>query len=125
MKWISFARATCGFTQLIDLAGQKRAAAIKEIGREKPGSTRHKRATIVRHPRKLTNSEGGAITRKGRNKAIAPYRNAAAVGRNRFITPFLPRRIHRLRRSRPPRPPETARPPRRGETMRTANRARA
>jgi hypothetical protein len=47
VKWISFARAACRFTQRLDLVGQKSAAAIEEIGREEPASPRDKRATIV------------------------------------------------------------------------------
>ena len=61
MKWISFARAACRFTQRLDLVGQESAAAMEEIGREEPAPRGDKRTTIIRHPRKLTDSERGAI----------------------------------------------------------------
>jgi hypothetical protein len=63
VKWISFACAVCCFTQRIDLVGQKSATAIEEIGREESAPAWHKRATIIGHPRKLTDPERGAIKR--------------------------------------------------------------
>src|SRR5262249_10383405 len=48
------------------------------------------------------------LVRIGAIMRFLPTLPGAAVGRNHFIAPFPPRRIHRSRRSRPPSPPETA-----------------
>src|SRR5689334_21567507 len=103
MKWMTLACAARRFAQRLDLVGQKRAAAIEQIGGEEPAASGDKRATIVRHTCKVADSERGAIKRlrptrmaalgaitllrlrlfkihfgcgispKGRNKVIAPY----------------------------------------------------
>src|SRR5262245_62387371 len=69
MKWMTLACAARRFAQRLDLVGQKRAAPIEQVGGEEPAASGDKRATIVGHTRRLTDSERGAI------KRLRPTRN--------------------------------------------------
>jgi hypothetical protein len=72
---MSLACAARRLTQRLDLLGQKTAATIEKIRREKPASARDKRATIIGHIAKLTQSVQRAI-----DDAHAPTERAAFLG---------------------------------------------